>query len=429
MLEYVAKRLLWILPSIFILLSFTFVLSKLTDQDAVSIYLEQRGVDSATDPNFDDQYKAQYKELNLDKPWYYFSVIPHYYPDNIQSIVDEKKRSRASWLLSEGYDVQTIERFNDLLGEMPDSISAYNIFSKTPTELLEADFFREKDQLELQDIEVKKHQFFLPKLVFHGFNNQFHYWVSSLFKGEWGMSYVDGRPVLSKIKKAFSWTGMMLVINLLLVIFIGIPLVLYVVGNTGLGSQILEWIAVFFYVIPLFWLATLIQVFLTTPDYGLEIFSVGSNDVYARESSSLVAVLMTKYLPAVICLTLTDLAVLIRLMKGNVLMEKTKPYVLTALSKGMSKRNTVFKHVIPNTLIPLVTMVIGSIPAFFAGSLIIEVIFNIPGMGRLLYQSILQADWVIVYIVIVILGLLTMVVYLIGDVIYQWLDPKVSFDE
>jgi len=106
--------------------------------------------------------------------------------------------------------------------------------------------------------------------------------------------------------------------------------------------------------------------------------------------------------------------------------EISKKYYTTLLSRGLSKKNVILKHIFPNSMLPLTTMIIVSLPASFAGSVVMEVIFNIPGMGRLLYDSILGYDWNVVFAIVLLLGVFTYISYLIGDMVYSYLNPKIQ---
>ena len=129
----------------------------------------------------------------------------------------------------------------------------------------------------------------------------------------------------------------------------------------------------------------------------------------------------------VICISLKDIAYLTRVIRADLIKESTKDYATTLKAKGVSKWNAMWKHILPNSMISTVTIIISNIPLALAGGLIIEVIFNIPGMGRLMYSSIIQSDWNVVYAILMLISLVTVVFYLIGDVLYTFLNPKVSY--
>ena len=104
----------------------------------------------------------------------------------------------------------------------------------------------------------------------------------------------------------------------------------------------------------------------------------------------------------------------------------SKPFILTAQLKGLTKKQIIKQHGLKNAMFPIVTLFTSAIPASFAGSLILEIIFNIPGVGRLLYRSILLADWNIGLPVLLLLSAITIISYWAADIIYAKIDPKSS---
>lgn len=97
-----------------------------------------------------------------------------------------------------------------------------------------------------------------------------------------------------------------------------------------------------------------------------------------------------------------------------------------AKAKGHSNIQVLIKHILPNVWIPLITVIGGKIPAGLSGALLIEVIFNIPGMGRLMYDSIFSTDWNVVFGILVVVSLFTTVFMLLTDILYTWVNPKIS---
>ena len=95
-----------------------------------------------------------------------------------------------------------------------------------------------------------------------------------------------------------------------------------------------------------------------------------------------------------------------------------------ARAKGLSESRVFRGHILRNALFPIFTIIGAAIPASISGSVIIEVIFNIPGMGQLLYQSILAQDWSVVFTMVVLASVLTIIGYLISDVLYRLFDPR-----
>jgi peptide/nickel transport system permease protein len=113
-------------------------------------------------------------------------------------------------------------------------------------------------------------------------------------------------------------------------------------------------------------------------------------------------------------------------MKHSIEHEYTMPYVQSLRLMGVSEATILNKHVTRNALFPLITIIGGSIPVLLSGSLVIEVIFSIPGMGRLLYTSLLSRDWPVAFPVLMLGAAVTILSYVLTDIIYKWADPRVK---
>lgn len=117
----------------------------------------------------------------------------------------------------------------------------------------------------------------------------------------------------------------------------------------------------------------------------------------------------------------------VRFFRTAFLDEIYRPYVLTARAKGLSRLRILFRHVLPNALIPIVTYVSGSIPYLFTGSLLLESFFGIPGLGAVSINAIHSSDMAVVRTVVVLGALLYQFVNLATDLLYGWLDPRIRY--
>jgi len=115
-----------------------------------------------------------------------------------------------------------------------------------------------------------------------------------------------------------------------------------------------------------------------------------------------------------------------RLYRSFFLDEINQDYVRTARSKGLSEEAVLFRHVLPNALIPILTNVATQLPGIFIGSFLIEVFFSIPGLGREVYTAVNRSDYPVIQAATIYLAALTMVINLLTDVLYQWVDPRVK---
>ena len=129
----------------------------------------------------------------------------------------------------------------------------------------------------------------------------------------------------------------------------------------------------------------------------------------------------------VICECVLGVASMSRQMRSSVLEVARQDYIRTAWSKGLRERAIVIKHLLKNSLIPIVTLMGFAIGMIFGGSVLVETVFNIPGMGRLMVNSIFNQDYVVVQATTLIFGAIVMVVNLIVDVSYGWLDPRIRY--
>jgi peptide/nickel transport system permease protein len=131
----------------------------------------------------------------------------------------------------------------------------------------------------------------------------------------------------------------------------------------------------------------------------------------------------------VFCLTYGSLAYLSRQMRGGVLSVFKQDYIRTARAKGLSEGKVVWKHAFRNSLIPIITIFASLFPAAISGAFIIEIIFSLPGMGKVAYLSLQARDYPMVFAVMMFSALLTLVGTLVSDILYAVVDPRISFDK
>lgn len=191
---------------------------------------------------------------------------------------------------------------------------------------------------------------------------------------------------------------------------------------------------------PVFWFGLLLILFFgyQFQQWGLPFFPSGDvtslrilpgsiMDVLGVEKGSAGDYAIHLVLPTMM-LTLVYLAGWSRYMRSSMLEVLRQDYVRTARAKGLKERVVIFKHAVRNALIPIITIVVFTIPDIFSGAVLTESIFNYPGMGRLFIQAIGQDDWPIVMAFLYISALLVVVATLIGDILYTVVDPRIKFE-
>ena len=130
----------------------------------------------------------------------------------------------------------------------------------------------------------------------------------------------------------------------------------------------------------------------------------------------------------VICLSLFSIASLTRLTRSSMLEVVKQDYIRTAWAKGLRERMIILRHTIKNALIPVITVMGLQIAFIFGGSVLIETVFNIPGLGRLMTSSILEQDFQVVQAGTLIIATVVVLVNLIVDISYGWLDPRIRYE-
>lgn len=260
---------------------------------------------------------------------------------------------------------------------------------------------------------------------------QYLSWLSRLARFDFGDSFIDDRPVLTKIKEALPITLLLNIISIFIIYVISLPAgVFSALRPRGWRDQI---ISLFFYVLyslPSFWVAGLLIVFFATGDH-LDWFPLVGYISDGAENlawyNQIANVAWHLVLP-VICLTYGGFAFLSRFGRSVMLEVMHQDYIRTARAKGLNEWNVVMKHGVRNALVPFITLMGTLLPALLGGSIIIEQIFGIPGMGKLSFDAVLARDYPLVMGLATIDAFLTLISLLISDLLYVLVDPRISFE-
>jgi peptide/nickel transport system permease protein len=210
-----------------------------------------------------------------------------------------------------------------------------------------------------------------------------------------------------------------------------IPLGIYSATHSySWGDQLTTFIAFALFALPSFWLGTLAIVFLCGGDYFYVFPPGGLRSIDASPNWPLGKRLLDYAwhlcLP-VMMLSYSGFAGLSRFMRSSMLENLRQDFVQTARAKGLAERMVIYKHVLRNSLIPIVTIMTSIIPGLISGSIIIETIFSIPGLGQLGYEAVLARDYPVVMAVFTISSLLTLLSILLSDILLTIVDPRITF--
>lgn len=266
----------------------------------------------------------------------------------------------------------------------------------------------------------------------HGLDKPIHeqyiYWVSNLVRGNLGTSLApDGRPVWDKIADALPLTLWLNITGLVLVMMISIPLGVWVaLRPNSLRDATVMVLLYIGLAAPGVWLALLgMQFFGVTlgwvPLSGLQSFGAEHWSMWARSLD----ILWHLALPIGVGL-IGGVAGLCRFIRGSMIETLQQDYVLTARAKGAKESRVLKKHALRNALLPVVTILGLSVPGLIGGSVIMESLFALPGLGQLFFNSVMMRDYPVIMALLTLGALLTLMGNLLADVAYAWVDPRVG---
>jgi len=258
---------------------------------------------------------------------------------------------------------------------------------------------------------------------------QYLNWLGRLFTLDFGNSFVDQRAVIDKIADALPITLMFSGLSIVLTYLIAIPLGVYSATNQRtIGDYVTTLILFILYSLPNFWVAMLLIMFLGGGSY-FDVFPVsGLSSIDASSYSTLGWLgdrLWHMVLP-LFCMTYVSLAGLSRYMRSGMLETIRQDYIRTARAYGFRERTVVYVFAMRNSIITIITLLGGLLPALISGSVIIESVFSIPGMGGLAFGAVLARDYPTIMAVFTVSALLTLVGLLVSDLLYALVDPRIQ---
>jgi len=256
---------------------------------------------------------------------------------------------------------------------------------------------------------------------------QYKNWMIRIIQFDFGNSMsADARPVLDKITERLPLTVGMNITSLFLSLCIAIPLGIVSAWKQNSFFDRSVTILVFIgFAMPGFWLALLLMMYFGIEHQILPISGITSLD-YANLSpwGKLWDIIRHSILPITVY-TVGSLAGISRFMRSSMLEVLRNDYILTAQAKGVSTNSLIFKHALRNALLPVITILGLSIPGLIGGSVIIESIFALPGLGQLFYNAVMARDYTLIMGNLVFVSILTLVGNLLADMCYGLADPRI----
>jgi peptide/nickel transport system permease protein len=258
----------------------------------------------------------------------------------------------------------------------------------------------------------------------HGAANQYHIWVRGLLHGDWGHSYRDGQPVLDLVRPALACTLPLAGVAALLAAGLALLLALYLARapgswlrrliRAGLGAL---------HVMPLFLLALGLLLLLANPDV-LNLLPAAGQAPPASTTGQLAAYWLARTALPLLSLVLAVLPELTLPLAAALRHETQMGYATTARAKGLTAAQVLRRHALPNALLPLLTTFTDLLPTLAAGVVVVEVLFALPGTGRLLAEAAAAHDYPLVVAGVLLTAGARLLALVLADVLYFLLDPR-----
>lgn len=251
---------------------------------------------------------------------------------------------------------------------------------------------------------------------------QYFYWLSNILVLDFGTDFNSGRPVAYLIAGRFPITVALAFFAMIISLSIALPAGIISAINqntpTDYGAVVFALIGVS---MPNFWLGLMLIIV-----FGLHVGWLPTHGYHSLLADPINGI-RHLILPA-IALGTALAAVVTRMLRSSMLEVMSEDYIRTARAKGMSENTVIYKHALRNALIPTVTVIGLQIAYLMNGSILVETVFAIPGMGRLLVDAVFQRNYPVIQGVVVVLAVVFILVNMVVDIIYTYLDPQISYE-
>ncbi|TMB62922.1 MAG: ABC transporter permease [Chloroflexi bacterium] len=250
-------------------------------------------------------------------------------------------------------------------------------------------------------------------------------WIQGMATGNFGYSFMSHSPViellLQRLPNTLAVVGVAYIVGFLIALPIG---VFSAVRRNSIADHVFSTFAYFGFSVPTFFTGLVLIIIFSVKLHWLPF--VYDSNLKINDFGSLVAQLRQSIMPIAV-LGFFEAAVLTRYIRAEMLEHLPLDYVRTARAKGLLERFVVIRHVLRNSLIPVVTIIALGVPAIFGGAIVTEQVFHVPGIGELLVRSIFQGDTPVVTAVLMIFAVLVVAFNLLADVLYAALDPRIRY--
>jgi peptide/nickel transport system permease protein len=249
------------------------------------------------------------------------------------------------------------------------------------------------------------------------------HWIAGMAVGDLGNSYAYGTPVAGLIVERLTLTVPLAIMSMLITVALALAAGIYTAANHNrLGDVSVMSLTQIGIALPNFWFAILLILLFSVK---LQWLSAGG---FAGWDNGVWTGIRSLLLPA-ISLAVVQAAILARVTRSAVLEVLREDFVRTARAKGLSRRAVLWQHVLRNAMIPVMTVMGLQFANLLAGTIVIENVFYLPGLGRLIFQSIANRDLIVVRNGVMLLAAMVVVVNFVVDVLYALIDPRIKVHE
>ncbi|HSQ05367.1 MAG TPA: ABC transporter permease [Burkholderiales bacterium] len=250
---------------------------------------------------------------------------------------------------------------------------------------------------------------------------QYFKWIGGLAKGDFGYSYMSERPALSEMLPRLPVTLKLAALTLFFTIVIGIPLGVWsAVNQNGLIDNSLRVLTLSALSLPSFWFGLLVLMF--------SVHAFGTIPIYSDEPRGLWHELVLLSIPAFV-VGFRSSALVVRLTRSSMLEVLRQDYIRTARAKGASEKMINYHHALKNAILPIITLLGIEAAHLIGGLVVIETVFNIPGLGRYLVEAIRWRDYPIVQNLVLFTAFAVVIANFIVDMLYAVFDPRIKYSD
>ena len=273
------------------------------------------------------------------------------------------------------------------------------------------------DEITQEDIEALRHEYGLDRPL----TVQYFDWLLNVAHGDFGDSIVLDEPVMKELSRRFPITLNLSLLAFIISILVGIPTgIICAVRRGKWADTVMTIMANIGITVPIFWLGIMMIYFFSLYLHWLPVYGYTSPFVDFTKS-------VRQQIMPVICLSVFSIASLSRQTRSSMLEVMQQDYIRTAWSKGFAERYIIFRHALKNSLIPIVTLLGLSFSHILGGSVLIETVFNIPGLGRMAVNAVFAQDYSVVQGFTFLVAIFILFTNLVVDISYGYLDPRIRY--